>query len=308
MQEQCEQAGRRHRLGGVVARADQLHEEAGDVGVREVLPVELLVEEHGGQVGPGFVGPPVGDEAHGVRSHLEERRLIACPLHIGILAGQHALGHEVHGGPVLLGETHEPPHDTGRQGASDVMDEVEVGSGFTRFTHDPPADCADLVLQTSYDFGLEAGRERLAVRHMARRIHDHQHVAAHLQGLRCGVLEGDAALARREQGRMTRNVHHVGVREHGEEAALPLHLLPDHGLGPSQLSQQVMWRPVREKVRIRESLGSPPPLPVVLLSRARVDDQVPRLAEATVPRRVQIGLGRAGPWFGLMTGHNVWRG
>jgi hypothetical protein len=46
----------------------------------------------------------------------------------------------------------------------------------------------------------------------------------------------------------------------------------------------------------------------VLLSQARVDHQVPRLAEATVPRRLQIGLGRAGHWFALMTGHNVERG
>ena len=68
-----------------------------------------------------------------------------------------------------------------------------------------------------------------------------------------------------------------------------------------------MWRPLREEARIRESLGSPPPLQVVLSCRARVDDQVPRLAEATVPRRVQIGLGRAGHWFGLMSGHNVER-
>jgi hypothetical protein len=85
-----------------------------------------------------------------------------------------------------------------------------------------------------------------------RRVHRQQHHAHHLERVGVEVLEHDAALARREQVRLTCDLHDIGVAQHCPEAGLAVHLLPRHRCGGTQFGQQVVGNAIGEEVWISE--------------------------------------------------------
>ena len=186
---------------------------------------------------------------------------------VGVLAGEHLLGDAVHVRPVRSGKSHEPAHDPGRQLGAHVVHELDLRPELAGLGHDVAAQFADLLLELADSARLEARDHRLAVVRVARRIHRDEHVARHREAFRRRVLEHDAALARREQVRLVRDVQHVGMGEHGVEARLAVHVLPHHGLGAPQLGEKLVRRPVGKRVGIRQARGgmhqavSDPPAP-----------------------------------------------
>jgi len=113
---------------------------------------------------------------------------------------------------------------------------------------EPAADVADRRLEPGDDARLEPLRQRLAVVGVPRRVHRQQHPAHHLERLGVEVLDDDAALARREQVRFTRDVDDVGVLEHRPEAGLAVHLLPVDGVVAPQRGQDVVRNAGDERV------------------------------------------------------------
>ena len=127
------------------------------------------------------------------------------------------------------------------------MHELDVAL-LGRLGHDLATDRADLVFHLRDHPRLEARRDRPAVVDVARRVHRQQHVAHHLELRGREVLEHHAALARREQLRLARDVHDVGVLQHRPVAGLAGHLLEVDGLGAPQLREHLVRR--RGDVRV----------------------------------------------------------
>ena len=244
---------RRQGFRGVVARADQLAEEAGEVDVGHPLTVELLGQQDIGDVAARLGRTPIGGELHRIRRQFHDGVPVGfVGRDVRILPGEHLLGDAVHVRPVLLGKAHQPAHDAGRQLGAHVVHELDVRTGLARFGHDVAAQLADLLLELADRARLEARDHRLAVVRVARRVHRDQHVARHREAFRRRVLQHDAALGGREQVRLMRDRKHVGMRQYGVEAGLAVHVLPHHRLRAAQLGEQLVRRTVRERVRVSE--------------------------------------------------------
>ncbi len=65
-----EQTGRQHRLGGVVARGDELHEEDAEVEIAHRAVAEVAGEDQRRQVVARCLGAPLRGELHRVHRHL----------------------------------------------------------------------------------------------------------------------------------------------------------------------------------------------------------------------------------------------
>ena len=82
--------------------------------------------------------------------------------------------------------------------------------------------------------------KRLAVRGVLRRVHHQEHATGVFELRRIRILEHHAAEPTREQVRVPRDVHHVGVAKHGPEPRFARHVLPMDRIGPAELSEDAM--------------------------------------------------------------------
>ena len=119
--EQREQPRRQHRLGGVVAGGDELHEEAAEVEVGHRPAAEVALQDQRGEVFAGGLGAARARELDGVHRHVDvgvgRRGLVAAAL-AGLPFG-HGAGHSgswplvfcsaqlLDLVPVLAGEAHQ---------------------------------------------------------------------------------------------------------------------------------------------------------------------------------------------------------
>jgi hypothetical protein len=86
----------------------------------------------------------------------------------------------------------------------------------------------------------------------ARRVHGQQHHAHHGQLVGVEVLDHDPALRGREEARVARHVHDVGVLEDGPAPGAVGPLLPVDGLGAPQMGEHLMGRPVHVLVGVED--------------------------------------------------------
>ncbi len=130
-----------------------------------------------------------------------------------------------------------------------VVDELDVAVGGD-LIEDGTADRADLAPPSRRSPCLEAAHQGPTVVGVAGRVHHQHHVAAQRELLGLWVLEHHAHLLGGEDRRVLGHGAQVGVAQHRPVARLVRHLLPVHGLGASQLGEDLVDRPVDVEVRV----------------------------------------------------------
>ena len=158
--EQREDARRQHRLGGVVARGDQLHEEDAEVEVAHRAVAEVAGEDQRREVVAGLLGAALRGELHRVDRHVHgavATRLVRRALggaralradDVGVLAAGVHLGPVLDLVPVVPGQPHQLTHHLARQQRGDVVHEVDVDP-LARLRVDLLADGADPALEAA---------------------------------------------------------------------------------------------------------------------------------------------------------------
>ena len=233
-----EQARRQHRLRRVVAGGDELGEEAPEVHVAHGRITEGGAEDERGQVVERLLRPPPPGEVDGVHGHLHRRlpgAVVVSGADLGVLPAGGALGPPLDAAPVLARQP----------------DELDV-TAFGGARQDLPADGPHPGLETGDRLAGEVRRQRAPVLGVARRVHGQQHHAHHGQLVGIEVLDHDTPVGGREEVRVAGDVHDVGVLEDGPAPGAAVALLPVHGLGPSQVGEHLVGRPVHVLVGVED--------------------------------------------------------
>ena len=199
MLQQRQRARRQHRAGRVVASGNELNEESGEVDIAHQVAVELVAEQHVGEVAlrPGFTSRR--RELHGVHRHLNRSRAALLPVgNVGVLASAVSLGHRMDQRPVVGRQPHQLAEDLARQMGAHIVDELKLRALFVGAVEDRGDDLAHSTLEFSDDAGLELCSERFAIRGMPRRVHRQQHVAHVLESDRIQVFDDHSTFGRTE--------------------------------------------------------------------------------------------------------------
>ena len=130
--EQREQARREHRLGGVVAGGDELHEEAAELDVGHRAVAEVAGEDQRREVVARRLGAALRGELDRVHRHVDGARssasslLGASPTMSGSWPLVFVSAQALDLVPVLAREAHELADDLAGQQRGDVVHEVDV--------------------------------------------------------------------------------------------------------------------------------------------------------------------------------------
>ncbi len=234
------QAAGHGRARRVVARGRDDHVVRGQVHVGQVLPVELCVGQHRGQVlgrHRAARGGELGEVVEEVEQYRELLLQVGRTPQLLVVAAEELLGQHEHAVEVALGQAEEREDHVERVVHRDVAHEVAFGAQLGHAVDEADRQLLHAVLHALESVGLEPSRRDGPVRLVIRLVHVDER-AQHLpllDGQRLGGLARQKGPRRAQEERVVPfHLHHVGVTRDRPEGAVARLVDPMHRRLPAQ--------------------------------------------------------------------------